>query len=189
MTSKNTPAVGSMFAQLTIEKPASKPASKPAKLAPSDDKAAAKKLLAATKAADKAAAAKIEAAKIEAAKNATTIPALKYALIDYCRPSAGGALFAHTQAFFELSGLSTGGAYAKAKALQVIGNTAIKYHSSNGNFETTDQGLKLTAKGQAFFAIRPINAELKNAFIEVMTTGKPNDKANVKAESSRVLIK
>lgn len=115
---------------------------------------------------------------------------IAFAIVDYARPKAGAALFAHTAAFLELSGLNAGAAYPKAKAVQVIGQTAVKYHAGNGNIEQTAEGVKLTDKGRAFFAARPaVDKELHAAFVEVMTEGKVNDKANVKAESSRVAVK
>lgn len=117
-------------------------------------------------------------------------PSIKYAIADYARPKAGAALFAHTAAFLELSGLNAGQAYPKSKAAQIIGQTAVKYHSANGNFEQTAEGVKLTDKGRAFFAARPaVDKELHAAFVEVMTEGKINEKANVKAETSRVAVK
>lgn len=124
----------------------------------------------------------------QAAQEAT--PGIKYAIADYARPKAGAALFAHTAAFLALSGINAGQAYPKSKAAQIIGQTAVKYHTANGNFEQTAEGLKLTDKGRAFFAHRPEpDKELHAAFIEVLTEGKVNDKANVKAESSRVAVK
>jgi hypothetical protein len=117
-------------------------------------------------------------------------PSIKFAIADYARPKAGAALFAHTAAFLALSGINAGQAYPKSKAAQIIGQTAVKYHSANGNFEQTAEGLKLTDKGRAFFAARgETDKELLAAFTEVMTEGKVNDKANVKAESSRVAVK
>lgn len=112
--------------------------------------------------------------------------AIKYCIVDYARPKAGHALFAHTAAFLRLSGMDAGQAYPIAKAREVVGATAVKYHSSKGNFEPTAKGLALTAKGKAFFAARgEVSPELLAAFTEVLTTGKPNDKANVKSEASR----
>lgn len=115
---------------------------------------------------------------------------ISFAIVDYARPKAGAALFAHTAAFLELSGLNAGTAYPKAKATQIIGQTAVKYHTGKGNIEQTADGVKLTDKGRAFFAARPaVDKELHAAFVEVLTEGKVNDKANVKAESSRVAVK
>lgn len=115
---------------------------------------------------------------------------LAFAIADYARPKAGAALFAHTAAFFALSGIADGKAYPKAKAVQVIGQTAVKYHTGNGNFEHTSEGVKLTDKGRAFFAARgAADPELFAAFSSVLSTGEINDKANVKAEAARIAIK
>lgn len=130
-----------------------------------------------------------KAAPKTAAKNAGATGSIKYAIVDYARPKAGHALFAHTAAFLKLSGMDEGKAYPSSKARSIIGATAVKYHSGNGNLAATDKGLTLTPKGRAFFAARgEANPELLAAFIGVMTTGKPDDKANVKSESSRVTI-
>lgn len=126
----------------------------------------------------------------EQAPAAAAPKTLAYAIADYARPKAGAALFAHTAAFFALSGINEGKAYPKAKAVQVIGQTAVKYHTGNGNLEHTAEGVKLTDKGRAFFAARPaVDPELFAAFESVLSTGAVNDKANVKAEAARVAIK
>lgn len=127
--------------------------------------------------------------KTEAAMQAAPVT-ITHAISDYARPKAGAALFAHTQAFMVLSGLAAGAAYPKAKAVQVIGPTAVKYHSQNGNLAATEKGLTLTAKGQAFFAARgAADPEYVAAFTEVLTTGKTNDKANAKTAASIVALK
>lgn len=127
----------------------------------------------------------------QAAETAQEAPkALAFAIADYARPKAGAALFAHTAAFLALSGIAEGKAYPKAKAVQVIGQTAVKYHTANGNFEHTAEGVKMTDKGRAFFAARPkADPELFAAFESVLSTGEVNEKANVKAEAARVAIK
>lgn len=132
-----------------------------------------------------------ETAQAPAQEQAPAAPkTLAYAIADYARPKAGAALFAHTAAFFALSGIADGKAYPKAKAVQVIGQTAVKYHTGNGNFEHTAEGIKMTDKGRAFFAARPaVDPELYAAFESVLSTGAVNDKANVKAETARVAIK
>lgn len=163
--------MGSMLQQVTITKPAIKPATvskaKPA---------------------------------IKSVAKPATVPQVSvnnspiaYAIVDYARPKAGAALFAHTSAFLKLSGMNEGKAYSRVKASQVVGNTAIKYHTLNGNFEATSAGLTLSSKGNAFFTARnashPVNPELEAAFIDVLTTGNINDKANVKSAHSRIAIK
>jgi hypothetical protein len=169
--------MGAMLQQVTI----SKPTSKPATVAKATPKQASKAVTTAT----------IDTAS-KPATEATNSP-LSFAIVDYARPKAGAALFAHTSAFLKLSGMNEGKAYPRNTAVQVVGQTAVKYHAANGNFESTSAGLTLTAKGQAFFMARnashPINPELEAAFVEVMTTGNLNDKANVKSTHSRVAIK
>jgi hypothetical protein len=162
--------MGAMLQQVTISKPTSKPAT-------------------VAKATPKQASKAVTTATIDTASK----PATEATIVDYARPKAGAALFAHTSAFLKLSGMNEGKAYPRNTAVQVVGQTAVKYHAANGNFESTSAGLTLTAKGQAFFMARnashPINPELEAAFVEVMTTGNLNDKANVKSTHSRVAIK
>jgi hypothetical protein len=99
-------------------------------------------------------------------------------------------LFAHTEAFLTLSGLMDGKAFDIPKATKILGNTAIKYHSNNGNFNKGINGLVLTPKGIAFFNARgKANPELVNAYIDFFDNGKVNEKINIKAESSRVILK
>jgi hypothetical protein len=162
--------MGSMLQQVTIAKPASKPVT-----------------------VNKAKPAAKQASKPVTVTQALSNSPIAFAIVDYARPNAGAALFAHTAAFLKLSGMQEGKAYPKAKASQVIGQTAIKYHTSNGNFEATSAGLTLSSKGNAFFMARnashPVNPELEAAFIDVLTTGNINDRANVKSAHSRVAIK
>lgn len=116
--------------------------------------------------------------------------ALKHFIVDFARPKHGGALAAHTQVFLDLSGIAAGRAYPKAKAVQVIGSTAVKYHLGKENLEATTEGLKLTDKGYAFFSARDtVDPELVKAFTEVLTKGVLNDRANVKTPISVGLIK
>ena len=128
-------------------------------------------------------------AKTEAKTTQAAALQITHAISDYARPKAGAALFAHTHAFLVLSGIQAGGAYPKAKAVQVVGPTAVKYHTQNGNLEATAEGLKLTPKGQAAFSVRPIDPEYLAAYTEVFTTGKTNDKANAKTAASIVALK
>lgn len=67
--------------------------------------------------------------------------------------SGASALFAHTSAWLELSGMIYGGEYP-AKYLAQLGGTAYKNHSKLGNF-TESQGMaKLTAQGLKKFQDR-----------------------------------
>lgn len=126
------------------------------------------------------------------AKTTQATPAvapITHALQDYARPKAGAALFAHTHAFLVHSGIASGAAFPKAKAVQIVGATAVKYHTGNGNLAATPEGLKLTPKGQAAFSVRGLDPEYLAAFVEVLTTGKINDKANAKTAASIVPVK
>lgn len=168
-----------MQKQITITKPATQ-ASKPARSRTASKMAQAK--------ADKPAQ---QEAPQQATQQAQEAPkGIAYGIADYARPQHGAALFAHTAAFLQLSGITDGKAYPKAKATQVIGATAVKYHSANGNLSQTADGLTLTDKGRAFFAARgEADKELLAAFTKVLTTGELDDRANVKAESSRFALK
>lgn len=117
--------------------------------------------------------------------------AIKYAVADFARPTAGAALAAHTHAFLTLSGIAEGKPYPKAKAVQVLGARAVGYHlREKENFRQTDEGLLLTEKGELFFIHRgQADAELVKAYSEVLTKGAVNAAANVKTEAARVAIK
>lgn len=107
--------------------------------------------------------------------------ALKHFLHDFARPQRGAELAAHTQAFLELSGIANGSAYPRAKAVQVIGPTAVKYHLSNQNLAATESGLVLTDKGYAFFSARStVDPELHGAYVDVLTRGNLNDRLGLK---------
>lgn len=136
----------------------------------------------------KPASASKPAAKRTASKPAPVKTEIRYAIQDFARPRAGAALIAHTAAFLELSGLSDGKALPKAQAVRIIGARAVQYHTDNGNFQQTPEGLKLTEKGEFFFISRAADPELMAAFREVFTTGKINATANVKTEASRVAL-
>lgn len=111
-----------------------------------------------------------------------------FALSILSRPQRGAALFAHTQAFLDLSGIAAGGAFPRAQCVQVLGSTAVNYHLSKGNFEETSHGIALTAQGYSFFIARNVQPELFEAYKQVMTDGKPNEKANVKAANGVVKL-
>lgn len=115
---------------------------------------------------------------------------LTHFIQDFARPKHGAALFAHTQVFLELSGIAGGKSYPRAKAVQVIGGTAVKYHLANTNLEATAEGLKMTDKGYMFFSSRPtVDPELVKAFADVLSTGHLNAAANVKTTTAVGVIK
>lgn len=119
--------------------------------------------------------------KTRAARKTTTkviakpAPKIAYVLHDYARPVAGARLAAHTAAFLTLSGMASGAPCPSATAIKVIGPTAVKYHRLNGNWESTAEGLKLTAKGVASFASRGApDPELFAAYQDVLVNGTVN---------------
>ena len=130
-------------------------------------------------------AAKTSPAKGKPAAKTTQAPAapaptLAYTLIDGFRPTAGGRLFAHTMAVFQLTGLLDGKHAPSSTLTRALGNTAMAYHA--GKFETTPAGKTLTPAGLAFFNARGHNAEWRARFVSVLSTGKP-DGDMVKNES------
>lgn len=93
------------------------------------------------------------------------------------RPNAGNALFAHTAAVFELMGMTRGAKVPRATLSKIMGETAVKYHLNTTRvFDWDDKGISLHDFGRLFFSSRKIDPELKAAFIEVLSTGKTNDK-------------
>ena len=122
------------------------------------------------------------------AKQATSASAIKFAITDFARPSAGNLLIAHTAAFLGLSGMANEQAFPKAQAQKIIGARAVQYHLGNGNFEATDKGLILTEKGFLFFATRQADLELLAAYELVMTTGKHAPTVIVKQDESRFAV-
>lgn len=108
-----------------------------------------------------------------AKKAAPAAPVLTHTIQDYARPKAGTRLFAFTDAWLELTGIKAGSAVSRATLVKIAGEVAITYHTRNGNFEKTENGLSLSAKGASFFAARDAgnDAQLIAAFKEAMTTG------------------
>lgn len=88
------------------------------------------------------------------------------------RPAAGAKLFAHTAAFLLMSGVIEGKPVSRTLARQVIGDTAINYHTKRGNFEKGADGLALTMKGEQYFAERDADMEAVNDYAEFFSTGK-----------------
>ena len=103
------------------------------------------------------------------------------------RPGAGASLYAHTAAVFELLGMFKGAKIPRATLAQIIGDTAVKYHlTKTYSLDWDANGLSLHDGGKAYFKARAIDPELKAAWLEVLTTGKTNDKVcknqtNIKA--------
>ena len=118
-----------------------------------------------------------KSAKSPAAPAAKAIPQLTHFATGAARPSAGSALASYTAAWLTLSGMATGHAVPGAIVRQVAGDTAFAYHTKQGNFERTDEGVKLTDKGILHFLsrtkIQP-DPEMVKAYEEVLSTGKTN---------------
>lgn len=106
--------------------------------------------------------------------------AIAFHIEDYARPKAGNTLFAFTAAWLNLTGMAAGKPAIRAELVKVAGETAVTYHTKNGNFEKTDKGLVMTEKGFAFFAARTVDPQLLEAYETVMTTGQDGDKAGIK---------
>ena len=100
-------------------------------------------------------------------------PAIKYRMLQGFRPGSGSALFAHTAAFLELSGMDQGKRLPSKYVESIIGPAAIKHHlKATGFFEVNASGLAVSPLGIDAFALRSINPELKQAFIDILATGK-----------------
>lgn len=117
-------------------------------------------------------------------KSAPVAPAvarpIKFYIADAFRPSAGERLAAHTAVFLEAFGLLAGKAVPTATAKTIIGARAVKWHSDNGNFISTPQGLALSVVGVAAFSRRQINEEYRAAYEQVLIEGQCSDAAGVK---------
>lgn len=151
-----------IMTQVTIAKPAAKNAKAVAKNSP------AKKASAAAP------------RTVRKAKAVAPVKAVAFYIEDYARPKAGAPLFAFTAAWLTLTGLASGKAAIRADLVKIAGETAVTYHTKNGNFEKTDKGLIMTEKGNAFFAARTVDPQLFAAYETVMTTGEDGDKAGIK---------
>lgn len=114
--------------------------------------------------------------------------AIRFAVVDFARPSAGAALAAHTQAFLDMSGIASGDAFPKAQATKIIGARAVQYHLGNGNFTQVEKGLKLSEKGELFFLSRNVDPELFAAYSAFFASGAINEAINVKAATSVVKL-
>ena len=113
-------------------------------------------------------------APVAAPQTRVAKPALKYCILQGYRPMSGSALFAHTAAFIELTGM-TSKPVARALVARCMGATAVKHHTrSTYFFDETEKGLIVSAIGKAAFALRHIDPELKAGFIAVLTMGKPD---------------
>ena len=106
----------------------------------------------------------------------TPAPVLVAYLAEGFRPDHGLHLYAHTMAFLELSGMLQGKSIPGATLRKSIGSTAIRYHRGAARLVESAEGWALTETGRAYFAARRCSAELKAAYMELLSTGQPNDK-------------
>jgi hypothetical protein len=126
--------------------------------------------------------AKSTAKPAAASKPVAAAPSLKFVIAAYKRPQRGHALWAHTAAFLTVSGMADGKAFPRASASKVIGDTAVKYHCSNGNFERTADGLKLTEQGFEAFVLRSTDPEMLAGFTATLSQGTPYPAQRVDAK-------
>lgn len=117
---------------------------------------------------------------VRKAKVTAPVRAVAFHIEDYARPKAGASLMAFTAAWMNLTGMIDGTPVVRADMVKIAGETAVTYHTKNGNFEKTDKGLAITAKGRAFFAAREIDPQLLAAYETVLMTGQDGEKAGVK---------
>ena len=106
-------------------------------------------------------------------------PALAFRMLQGFRPMAGAALYAHTAAVLQLTGMDKGKRVPYATLVAVLGETAVKHHQkTTGFFGADEKGVFLSELGKInpHWLAANVNAELKAACIEVLTTGKTNDK-------------
>lgn len=106
---------------------------------------------------------------------------VKFVVMDGARPTAGNRLAGFTAAWLNLTGIMKGNAVQRATLVKIAGETAIAYHTRNGNFEKTETGLKLSEKGAMFFELRgDIAPDYRAAFEVIMSTGKLDERSEVK---------
>lgn len=152
---------------------------------------AAQKGKAQVKAAPKAHAKNKGAAKTTRKADAGAVKTpIRFAVQDFARPKAGNLLAAHTAAFLSLSGMLDGKGVAKTTATKILGARAVQYHTNNGNFDHTADGLILTPKGEEFFVTRnlAVDPEALAAYEAFFTDGKQNPAINIKTPGSIITL-
>lgn len=106
--------------------------------------------------------------------------AIRFTIVQAARPGSGELLASYTAAWLSLSGMADGAAIPSKVVRAIAGDTAYAYHTRNGNFERTPEGVKLTDAGLMHFIgggnrnIRS-NPEYEAGYIAVLTNGKPNE--------------
>jgi hypothetical protein len=114
-------------------------------------------------------------ATTQAHKGAPVAPraGVAFHMLQGFRPMAGSALFAHTAAFLELSGLDAGKTLPRATVAKCMGDTAVKHHlNSTGFLEQSSTGVTVSLMGREAFALRSIDPELKAGFLDILSGGK-----------------
>lgn len=106
-------------------------------------------------------------------KPAAPAATLKYCMLQGFRPAGGKALFAHTQAFFELSGMAQGKRLPRAMVAKALGDTACKHHlNTTGFLAQYADGVEISDMGREAFKLRSIDPELLAGFRDILSTGK-----------------
>lgn len=114
--------------------------------------------------------------------------AIKFALKNGARPTAGNRLFSYTMAWLGESGMLTDGAkVARAQLTQIAGSTAVAYHLSKGNLEATDAGIGLTDAGFSYFLTRGHDPKAVEVYASIMRDGKPDGEFVKNAEFIRAI--
>ena len=119
---------------------------------------------------------KVETAAIAPAAPAAPAPAMNFVITSGARPENGGRLAAHTEAFFICAGFYDGKAIDKTVMRDIIGGTAVSYHTKQGNFEATVEGYKMTAQGINKFKARKPDPKDVAGYVAIMTTGQIDDR-------------
>lgn len=115
---------------------------------------------------------------------------LAFAVRDGYRPGAGRLLFAYTQAWLDVSGLSKGKTIARADLVKVAGQTAIAYHTGRTGTLADNKGqISLTDSGAAFFKARGVDQKAVDAFSTVLRTGCMDETVGVKVPAAVVPLK
>lgn len=113
---------------------------------------------------------------------APAAPKLAYCLKDGMRPASGALLQAHTEAFFQLTGMVNGKRVPTSLAQTVMGKSAISWHTKRGNLDITSEGVGLSEVGEFKFGVRNVNQEFLAGYVEVFTKGVTNASVGVKAD-------
>jgi hypothetical protein len=99
-------------------------------------------------------------------------------------------LFAYTQAWLDVSGLSAGKTVARADIVRVAGQTAVSYHvNRTGTLAESKGQITLTDSGKAFFAARGADAKAVEAFSTVLRTGCLDDTVGVKVAAAVIPLR